>query len=88
MNLFIRLAVFVLFTLGIYFIPWWFLFAAVFIFMVLKRVILIELILPAFMLDIMYGTPLGRFNNFQFVATVIFLAMLLVVFVIKKYIRN
>ncbi len=88
MNLLARLAIFVAFTLSVYFVPWWFLFAVIFILMVIKRVVLVELLAPAFMIDIMYGIPLVRFNNFQFVATTIFLLMLLVIFIIKKYIRN
>ncbi len=88
MNLLARLAIFIIFTLCIYFIPWWFLFAVLFVFMVIKRVALVELLVPAFMIDITYGIPLARFNNFQFVATTIFLLMLLVIFIIKKYIRN
>ncbi len=88
MNLLARLTIFIVFTLCIYFIPWWFLFAVIFILMVIKRVVLVELLVPAFMIDIMYGVPLARFNSFQFVATTIFLLMLLVIFIIKKYIRN
>lgn len=87
MNLIIRLVIFIVFTLGIYFIPWWLLFALVFIYMVISRAVLIELLVPVFMVDIMYGVPLARFNNFQFVATAIFLLMLLIIYIIKKYIR-
>lgn len=88
MNLLVRLFIFIIFTASIYFIPWWLLFGAVFVIMVIKRVVLLELLVPVFMIDIMYGVPLARFGNFQFVATAIFLLMLLVVFIIKKYIRN
>jgi hypothetical protein len=88
MNLFIRLAVFILFALGVYFIPWWFLFVAVFVFMVIKRTVLFELLVPVFMADVIYGVPISRFHNFQFVSTSILIVMLAIVFIIKKYIRN
>jgi hypothetical protein len=87
MSLITRLVIFIVFVSCIYFIPWWLLFAGVFIIMLIKRVVLFELILPAFMIDVIYGVPLVRFYNFQFVATLIFVFILLIIFLIKKYIR-
>lgn len=88
MNLITRTIIFIFFTAFLYFLPWWFLFTAIFVVMFLKRVLLFELVVPAFMIDVIYGVPLERFYDFQFVATCIMVLMLVTIFFIKKYLRN
>lgn len=87
MNLITRLIIFLVFLVGIYFLPWWLLFAAAFVVMLIKRAVLFELLIPAFLVDVVYGVPIERFNNFQFVATSIMVGILLVILLIKKYVR-
>lgn len=88
MNTITRIFVFIFFCAGLYFLPWWLLFTVIFVVMFLKRVLLFELVVPAFMIDVVYGVPLERFYDFQFVATCIMVLMLVTIFFIKKYLRN
>lgn len=88
MNIIIRTLVFIFFSIGLYFLPWWILFTVVFVIMFLKRALLFELVVPAFMIDVIYGVHLERFYDFQFVATGIMVFILVTIFFIKKYLRN
>ena len=82
-----RLLVFVFFLVGIYFLPWWIVFACVFVVMLIKRVVLVELLVPAFIMDVIYGAPIDRFYDFQFMASLIMVVILIVAFLVKKYVR-
>lgn len=88
MNLNKRFLIFILFSLGVYFLPWIFSFVVIFILMLFYRTPLVELLIPTLLIDLIYGVPMGKFYNFQFVASLIFAGLLLIVFIVKKYFRN
>lgn len=82
-----RILFFVICTLSTYFLPWWVLFAVAILVMILKRVVLFELIVPALLIDTLYSIPIDRFFNFQFVATSIMLIIILIAWFVKKQFR-
>lgn len=87
MPLGLRIPVFIFFVFGIYFLPWWFLFSAVFVLMLFYRVLLYELLVPVLLMDFIYGISIERFYGFQFVASLIFVGVLFIVYIVKKHFR-
>lgn len=73
--------------LGVYFLPWWFLFFVMVSVMIFFRKVLFELILPAILTDAIYSIKSERFFEFQFFATFVMAIILLIAWFIKRYFR-
>ncbi len=82
----LRLATGFLLSVGTLFLPWWFMLLCIVpLFFVFDYYF--ELCLLAFLMDVLYGSPLPHFGRFEFVFSIGSLLIYLILTVIKKRIR-